>query len=599
MPGISAHEDTRPTNFSQLRHIFAFDRHSSGWLTLTSLFYIAIMIGTIRKHSKLLWWTVGSLTVVSFLWWGAAPSRTGGRGEGDTGNYGKIYGRKITPEAFRDAEAEVYLDYFFKTGAWPNKNQNISKKDLDEQIYVRLMLVQKAEDLGIYISDATVAAAAIQVLHSLGRNGQAVPMNVFVKQILQPESLTAGDFKNYIRHDMTMGQLRKALGLAGEFVTPQEAAAVYERQNQELSVEAVFFSASNYLASVAMTPAAVAQFYTNHLAEYRLPDRVQVNYVAFEATNFRAEAEQKLSKTNLNEQVEAVYAQYGGDIFPEAKTPDEKKAKIRQELILGQALVDARRQANEFANAVFSQEPVRPENLAAIAKQKGLTVRVTAPFSKEHGPEEFVAPENFIKTAFKLSVDEPLAGPVAGPDAVFVLALDKQLPSEIPSLDTIRARVTQDCQFYEATLLARAAGTNFVHTLTNDPAGGKSFASVCIAAGLHPEVLPPISLSTRELPEVDGRANLNQLKQTVFSTSVGKTSRFVETDDGGFIVFVQSLLPLDQAAMDAGLPRFAASLREQRQTEAFYQWLNLEAGRQLRDTPVFQESSVRGTAPAK
>jgi hypothetical protein len=389
------------------------------------------------------------------------------------------------------------------------------------------------------------------------------------------------------------------LGLAGEFVTPQEAAAVYERQYQELSVEAVFFSASNYLASVAMTPAAMAQFYTNHLAEYRLPDRVQVSYVAFEATNFQAGAEQKLSKTNLNDQVEVIYAQYGGNAFPEAKTPDEKKAKIREMLILEQALADARRQASEFANAVFSQEPVRPENLAAIAKQKGLTVRVTAPFSREHGPEEFTAPGNFIKAAFNLTADEPLAGPVVGPEAVFVMALDKQLPSEIPPLDTIRAGVTRDCQFYEATLLARVAGTNFVHTLTNGLAGGKSFASVCIAAGLHPEVLPPISLSTQELPEVGDRADLNELKRTVFSTPVGKASRFEQTGDGGFFVFVQSQLPMDQAAMNAGLPRFAATLREQRQTEAFYQWLNAEANRQLRTTSFFRESSASGAVPAR
>jgi hypothetical protein len=262
-------------------------------------------------------------------------------------------------------------------------------------------------------------------------------------------------------------------------------------------------------------------------------------------------------------------------------------------------LADARQQANEFANAVFNQEPIRPENLAAVAKQKGLTVRVTAPFSREHGPEEFTASGNFIKAAFNLTTDEPLAGPVVGPDAVFVLAFNKQLPSEVPPLDTIRAEVTRDDQFYEATSLARVAGTNFVHTLANGLAGGKSFASVCIAAGLHPEVLPPISLSTQELPEVVGRADLNQLKQTVFSTPLGKAGPFVQTGAGGFIVFVQFQLPMDQAAMNTGLPRFAATLREQRQTEAFYQWLNLEANRQLRSTSLFREPSVPDAAPAK
>ena len=556
------------------------------------------MFRFLRRHRWILIiaLAITSISFVTFM--GSGPSRTGSWGRSDNSDYGKIYGHQITPDAFRGAEAEVYLDYFFKTGGWPEKNPNISKRDLDEQIFIRLMLAQKAEDLGVHVSDATAAAAASELLRSLGRNKQAVPMNVFVEQVLGPEHLTAGDFKNYIRHDLAFGQLRKALGLAGGFVTPQEAAAVYERQYQELSVEAVFFSASNYLASVTMTPATVAQFYTNHLAEYRLPDRVQVSYVAFEATNFQAGAEQKLSRTNLNEQVEAVYTRYGGDIFPEARTPDEKKAKIRGALILEQAMADARQQANEFAKAVFSQEPVRSENLATVAKQKGLTVRVTAPFSREHGPAEFTASGNFIKAAFNLTSDEPFTRPVDGPDAVFVMAFDKQLSSEIPLLDTIRAEVAQDCRFYEATMLARVAGTNFVHTLTNGLAGGKSFASVCIATGLHPEVLPPISLSTQELPEVGGRVDLSQLKRTVFSTPVGKVSQFVQAGDGGFIVFVQSRLPLDQAAMDAGLPRFAAALRNQRQTEAFYQWLNTEANRQLHSTSFFRESST-GAVPAR
>ena len=149
-----------------------------------------------------------------------------------------------------------------------------------------------------------------------------------------------------------------------------------------------------------------------------------------------------------------------------------------------------------------------------------------------------------------------LLDPLPGPDAVFVLALDEQLPSEIPSLDTIRARVAQDCQFYEAHIAGAELPEriSFTRSQTIWQAGGKVLRLFCIAAGLHPEALPPISLSTRELPEVGDRANLNEFKQAAFSTPVGKISHFVETSDGGFIVFVQSQLPLEQAAMDAGLP---------------------------------------------
>ena len=554
------------------------------------------MIGTIRKHSKWLWLIIIIATVISFVFWGAGPSRLGGDGGGGggvSGDYGSVYGHKITQPAFLEARNEYYLFYWFRSGGeWPDRNPNFTEDVLGREIYIRLMLMQKANDLGIHVGDDAVVTAANGLLRSIGRNGQAVPLDEFVKQILQPKGLTAQDFKNFARQYLVMEQLQQAIGLTGELLTPQEAAAAYQRDHQELSAQIVFFSASNYLPAVTITPAAVAQFYTNHLAEYRLPDRVQVSYVAFEVTNFLAEAEQKLSQTNLNEQVDAVYRRYGASAFPEAKTPAEAKAQIRTAMIRQRALSDARQQANDFANEVFGQEPARPENLDAVAKQKGLPAHVTAPFAREFGPEEFTAPPGFIKAAFALASDEPFAGPIAGPNAVYVLAFVKQLPSEIPALDQIRDRVTRDYQWRQATLLARQAGTNFVHTLTGMTAD-RGFASLCVAAGLQPQVLPAFSLSTRELPELGEAIGLNQLKQAAFTAPVGKPGGFEETGDGGFIVYVQSRLPIDQAKMNSDLSQYITALSRERLNETFNQWVNLEANRQL---PVFRRQPKSGAA---
>jgi hypothetical protein len=553
------------------------------------------MIGTIRKHSKWLWLIIIVATVISFVFWGAAPSRmTRGGGEA-SGNLGSIYGHKITPDAYRNAQAGFYFFYWFRAGEWPDKNPNLSGAELAREVYLRLMLLQKANDLSIYVGDDQVVAAANEMLRSIGRNGQAVPLGEFVKQVLQPKGFTAGDFESYVREQLVIQQLQQAIGLTGELITPQEAAAAYQRDHQELSAQIVFFSASNYLSSVTVTPAAVAQFYTNYLAKYRLPDRMQVSYVAFELTNFLAAAEQKLSKTNLNEQVEAVYRQYGASAFPDAKTPADAKAQIRTAMIHQQALSAARQQANEFASAVFNQEPARPENLAAAAKQKGLSVHVTAPFAAKYGPEEFTAPPGFTKNAFGLTAEEPFAGPIVGPNAVYVLAFAKRLPSEIPPFNQIRERVTREYQLLEATLLARHTGTNFVRTLTGMTAD-RGFASLCVAAGLQPQVLPAFSLSTQELPELGEHIELDHLKQAVFTTSVGKTSDFVATSDGGFVVYVQSRLPIDQATMNSDLPQYTTALRRERQNEAFGQWVNLEANRQLRSLPVFREQAARGAA---
>ena len=81
------------------------------------------------------------------------------------------------------------------------------------------------------------------------------------------------------------------------------------------------------------------------------------------------------------------------------------------------------------------------------------------------------------------------------------------------------------------------------------------------------------------MPALGGQAELNQVKQAAFTTPVGHVSDFQETDDGGFVLFVQSQLPVDQAVMSAELPQFTESLRRCARNEAFNEWLQTEAGR--------------------
>lgn len=541
------------------------------------------MIGTIRKHSSWLWFIIITATIVSFVVFFSPSQRMGGGG-GGTADFGRIYGKKVTTEDYLQAKNEFYLFYWFHNGGeWPGDSAKFSDADLQREIYVRLLLARKAESLGIHVGDDAEAAAASTMLASLGRNGQAVSIDTFEKQVLLPENLTATDFENFVRDDLAIQQLIQTLGLTGALITPQEAATVYQREHQEISAQIVFFSASNYLSQITVTPAVIGQFYTNEMAAYRLPDRVSVNYVEFNITNFLAQSQAEWAKTNFDDTIEATYRQLGPDYFPDAKTPDAEKAKIRELLIRQRALADARTQANDFAGAVFNLNPDKPgpNDLTTVAKQKNLAVQTTAPFDT-YGPQEFLAPDGFTKAAFALTSDEPFAGPVAGPTAVFVIALAKQLPSEIPSFETIRNRVTQDYQFYQATILAKQKGTNFVASL----AGANNFSAACAAAGLTAQTLPPFSLSSPELPELGGHATLTQLKQAAFATPAGHAGDFEETEDGGFVIFVQSWKSVDLSKMNAELPQFTSVLRRTRQNEAFNEWLGAEANRELRDTPL-------------
>lgn len=549
------------------------------------------MIGTIRKHSKWLWAVIITAIIISFVFWGAGSSGVGpGRGR-STSDFGTIYGKKISSSAYVGAMNEFRLFYLFHYGVWPDKKSTVSETDMEREAYIRLLMNQKADELGIHVNVDAVAAYAGQMLRSLGRNGQTVTMEEFTKQVLTPNNLTVMDFENFIRHDLYIQQLVQALGLSGAFVTPQEAANVYQREHQEISAQIVYFPATNYLAAVKVTPEALGQFYTNFLAAYRLPDRLQVSYVAFSVSNYLEQSKAAWAKTNFEAQIDSVYLQYGAQAFPEAKTPAEAKSKIRESMITQRALAAAKVEVNEFASAVFKLEPANAGNLDTVAKQKGLKVHVTEPFSAAEGPKEFVAPEGFAKAAFSLTPDAPFANPIAGTDTIYVIALAKQLPSEIPPLADIRDRVMANYKFQEARQLAVRAGTNFSHTLSASMTAGKTFSSACVAAGLSPQVLPPFSLSTRELPQLGELAELNQVKQAAFTTPVGQASSFQQNNGGGFVLFVQSLLPLDQSVMNAELPQYITTLRRARENEAFNEWYNREfnnwlsneAGKELRD----------------
>lgn len=558
------------------------------------------MIHTIRKHSKWLLYIVAFLVIFSFVFFmSIGPAGNRGNGGGSmvsTNASGEIYGQKITEDMYDTMKKDVYLDYLFNYGNWPEQNAETADQ-LRQRIYVRMMMIEKAKQLGIHVTDEqaeTVAAGSFlrspalqRALHL--RRDQTLPMNEFVGQILAPQGMDASDFETFVRNDLAIEQLQTVYGLSGELLTPQEATNEYVREFQEYSAQVIFFSASNYLGRVSVTPKDAAEFYTNYMSEYRVPPRVQVSYVLFSVTNYFAEAQREIGTTNLDMQVTNAFMQSGGmQAVPDAKTTNEAMAEIRNILLRQQGLHDAVTQAYIFAQSVFSMTPVSPQNLATVAAQKGLTVGRPAPFAADFGPSEFTAPAAFTEAAFGLTPDSPFSRPIAGPEGVYILALEGNLPAEIPPLEKIESKVTEDLKMRLATITAQRVGTNFAHVLPMQMATGKSFQAVGFANGLEPLVLSPFSLATQDVPELGGHATANQVKEVALTTPVGSASGFIPTDDGGFILYVQSQLPVDEGKMSSEMAEFTAELRQRRSDQAFNDWVQHEANREMRDTPLMR-----------
>ena len=560
------------------------------------------MFGTIRKHQTWLWAVIITVIIISFVIFFSPYSKMNDNRQ-VAANWGSINGEKVTQEEYVKAYKEICLRAFFMTGNWPDDEARKQGGDVERESFQWLLLKQKQKELGIHISTDAVAQGARAMISQFQRSGITSP-EMFINLVLKPRGYEVEDLERFVRHYMGLEELIATVGLGGKLVTPQEIRDLYKRENEQLETAAVFFSASNYLASVSVAPDAVMQFYTNRQAGYRIPDRVQVSYVRFDLTNFLAEATQDLAKmTNLDLQIDEMYKQGGTNFLREwkAQTPEEARRNIRVDTLRKLQMQGARKKALEFATPLFDMDPVRTDNLDKLAKEKELTVQITEPFDQRDGPSELAVGQDFAAKAFARTPVEPFAGPIVGMDGVYVIAFNKKIPSEIPALDKIRARVEKDYQLGQAQDLARKAGLVFYPTLTNGLAQGKTVAALCADAKLQLVDLPPISISTRELEQVSEHLPLNQFKQLAFGTTVGKVSPFQMTTAGGVIVYVKSKLPLDEAKMIAALPTFANYVRQNRQNEAFNSWFRKEAEKGLRDTPLARQeaSPAMKAAPPK
>ncbi len=543
-----------------------------------------------------MWWIIIVAIIITFVWWGSNTSQ-GDRGSRGGGNLGVINGQEITPTLFDEAAREVRLSFFYgNNGRWPSRAQ----VDLEGQTYQRLLLLQKVAAMGIHVSDDAVAQIATARMRAVNR-GNPVPLAEFEKQVLGPERLTIVDFERFIRNELAIQQLVAVLGAGGELATPQEVEALYRREYQELSAQVVFFRATNYSSNLTAPADKVAEFYTNRLAAYRLPDRVQVQYVSYPLSNYLATAQLELDKTtNLTEIIEAYYEQMGSNYFGEATTPAAAKESIRADFLKRGAMNAAAKDARKLDDLLYSKEPYTLETFGATAKELGLTAQVTAPFSADAAPAGLGVDADFARRAFGLTMEQPLTEPLAGENHLYVIGYLRQLPSENPPLESIRDRVAQDYLFVESALKAEQAALTFHAMVTNGLAAGKTFAALCADAAVKPVALAPFSPSTRNIPEIEKLVEAQNFRRVAFATASGQIGAPMRSADGAALVFVAARLPIDETALATNLPAFTRNVQQMRRGEVFDQWFSQEANKVFATIPYFQQKQAQMSgAPAK
>jgi hypothetical protein len=531
------------------------------------------MFGTIRRHQSWLWVFIIAAIIVSFVVYfqpGAGPGTTASRGSAF-----ELNGKPVTEKMIQGAAREVRLLYFLNFRQWPERDVERAQQmgfDIETEAYLRLFRASKAEEAGITIPDQTVADLARRLM------GDNVDADRFAKELLIPNGLSLDDFERFVRNDAAIQQLSSVIGAAGRLVTTAEAEEIYRRENQETGGDIVFLTLSNYLGSVVVTNGALTNWY--NLRGYRTPEKVRVSYVEFALTNFFADADKQFAEvTNLNQQLQDMYFKAGADNFKDTNgvvmSQSNALVKIREDQRDRLAMMFAARRANEFANQLYDKQPVTVANFTALAASNGLPVQLSMAFDREEGPTNLNVSPKFVTTAFSLNAtSNPVAvQPLEGENGLYVIALQQTIASEPEPFQLIKARVEEDYKRYNAFTLAYNAATNFIATATNGLAQGKTFEELAVAQKLKVETLPPISVRTESITNLEERIDVRRLKSILLNLEPGKISTYTPNPpEGGYVVYARAKLPMDETKLKTELPKFLSELRYQKQNEIFNQW---------------------------
>ncbi len=455
------------------------------------------MFGTIRKHSQMLWIVIIIFTVISFVIFftpGASPRDWF---ESD----GRVQG--LSADDAR-AQREVYVGYLLQGVPDPTRLKvdldGDGEPDGDRLEYegrLRALLLARARTLGIEFGDEVVEDEIKRQFSVGGKFSHAM-----YKQLLARIRVGEDDLRDYVASQMAIEQLNLVMGSGGALVSSRAFRPILAEDLEVYDTEVAAIRAGDFNASVTNVAGGLKDYYTNHTARYREPDKVRVAYLKLDYT--------KGGRAEANKEQRA--------IAPLLRAKDYRMEELRS-IATNRSLA-------------LQEEEVAVGDLAAhklgevLQRVQGL------------GPNT-VLPE-------PISIEN---------DGLYIAGLVRRIEGELPkfeSLDAAKSNALRQSFVADQTMeLALERGRQFYTNLSNQLGAGKRFAEITQSHEKSHRVkllqVPSFSMKDTAADRfnlIKDYVDLPDLKQAVrglpserdMTKPSDRITRFVATARGGFVL---------------------------------------------------------------
>ena len=281
------------------------------------------MLNLMRKHARnwLMKIILGIIIVVFIFYFGSM----GGKQRAE--RIAMIDGKPIVYAEFQ-REYQNLVDVYrqrFGQGLTDEmlKSLNLKQQALDNLVNQAVVL-KKAEAMNVKVTDEDVKAM-ILAYPGFQRNG-AFDQRIY-EQTLRANKMTPDEFEE-MQRKMLITMKVEDLIQDGVRVSDQEVHDLYRMQNEKINVDFIQISPKTFTGGVKTTPADLEAFLKAHEAQFRVPEQVQIKYLAFMGQDYAAAA--KISDADVADYYERHKDQWTKDkkVQPLAEVKEQDCGRV-------------------------------------------------------------------------------------------------------------------------------------------------------------------------------------------------------------------------------------------------------------------------------
>ncbi len=524
------------------------------------------MLDLMRKHARnwLMKTILGIIIVVFIFYFGSM----GGRERAQ--RIAMVDGKPIVYADFQ-REYQQLLDSYrqrFGQGLTEEmiKSLNLKQQAVDNLVNQAVVML-KAEEMDVRASDEEVRTA-ILAYQPFQRNG--VFDQRLYEQMLRANKMTAEEFET-VQKKMLISMRVEDLIRSAVRVSDQEVHDLYRMQNEKINVDYIQVSPKAFTGGIKAAPADLEAFLKAREAQFRVPEQVQVKYLAFLGQEYAPAVQ--VSDADVADYYERNKGQWmkkagtirnsdGTERPAQALQPlSEVRERIVAEMTRARGMYLAADEAKKAHDRIYQEE-----NFDAYAGQKKLAVRTTGLFRITDPPAEFRAIADFGKILTGLQKNE-MSRVIQSEKGYYLLVVTDRKAAYLPSLKEIEPEVEKQYREEEAKKAAQKGAEALIARLKK----GDSLETVAREQGVKIMETGLFQLGGA-IPKLGSSPELNEALYQVSEKKPYPEKAFF-LDGGYVIVRFRERGKLDEAGFASQKDSITQYARRMKEGEVVKAWI--------------------------